>query len=215
MKYPLSAVLLVIIFALAASLASCGGPSVISVPTGRPNAEVRTASPAGSPKAAAEQNSHLSAGHRHTKPSPSPSASASPSPSVSPSPSPTPTPSPSPSPTPTPSPSPSPSPTLPPSVYVPNNLNNTITVYDQNGNQIATSGTLTSQPVGIAFDSTNGYLYVTYENIDTITVYDQNLNQIPTTGTFLNLNAPLYLTVLPSISSFMSSLHAAHVHKNH
>ena len=72
-------------------------------------------------------------------------------------------------------------------LYVTNNCNNTMTVYDQNGNQITTSGAFANlhAPRGIAFDPANGHLYVV--NDFGITVYDQSGNQIATSGGFPGL----------------------------
>ncbi len=79
-----------------------------------------------------------------------------------------------------------------PRLYVPNNFNNTVTEYDQNGNQITTSGTFPNvgKPNGITFDSANGHLYVANYSSNSITEYDQNGNQITPSGTFPNLDNP-------------------------
>ena len=78
-------------------------------------------------------------------------------------------------------------------LYVANAGNNTITEYDQDGNEITTSGTFqnTNGPVAIAFDSSNGHLYVVNLSTPSITEYDQNGNQINTAGTFPNLDEPV------------------------
>ena len=77
---------------------------------------------------------------------------------------------------------------------------NTVTVYDQNGNQITTSSTFPNLnlPAGIAFDPANGRLYVSNFNNNTITVYDQNGNQITPSGTFPHLSEPLGLAFDPA-----------------
>jgi DNA-binding beta-propeller fold protein YncE len=77
-------------------------------------------------------------------------------------------------------------------LYVTNLNNNTITVYDQNGNQLTPSGTFPNLdgPSGVVFDSSNANLYVTNHNNNTITEYDLNGNQITPSGTFPNLSRP-------------------------
>jgi len=78
-------------------------------------------------------------------------------------------------------------------IYAANSGNHTITAYDQNGNQITTSGAFpgATNPVGIDFDSLNGHIYVTNAFNNTITEYDLNGNQITTSGTFPNLSRPV------------------------
>jgi DNA-binding beta-propeller fold protein YncE len=67
-----------------------------------------------------------------------------------------------------------------------------ITVYDQNGNQITPSGTFPNLRGAsrIAFNSSNGQLYVTSFINNAVTVYDQSGNQITPSGTFPNLSSP-------------------------
>ena len=79
-----------------------------------------------------------------------------------------------------------------------NFYNNTVTEYDQNGNQITTSGSFPNLdwPAGIAFDSANGSLYVSSGYSSTITEYDQNGNQVTPSGTFPNLSNPQQLVVV-------------------
>jgi len=81
-------------------------------------------------------------------------------------------------------------------LYVTNFLNNTITAYDQNGNQITTSGTFPNlnQPQGIAFDSSNGDLYVVNTGSSTVTEYDESGDQITPLGGFPNVNAANSIT---------------------
>ena len=82
----------------------------------------------------------------------------------------------------------------PAKIYVPDSGNDTVTEYDQHGNQIATSGTFPGlhQPISIAFDPDNSHLYVvsTRTGFDRVTVYDLNGNQVTTSGTFQGLHQP-------------------------
>jgi DNA-binding beta-propeller fold protein YncE len=105
---------------------------------------------------------------------------------------------------------------LPLHVYVANSTNSTVTEYDQNGNQQTLSGTFANlnSPTGIAYDSANGFLYVTNSNnsaVNAVTAYDLNGNQQTLSGTFPNLSFPgsiaynpingfLYVTCYPSHS---------------
>jgi DNA-binding beta-propeller fold protein YncE len=85
-------------------------------------------------------------------------------------------------------------------LYVSNFKNNTITVYDQRGNQISTSGTFPNldEPSGSAFDPVNGELYVANNANSTITVYNQNGGQISeAAGTFPSLDEPLGIAFDP------------------
>ena len=77
-------------------------------------------------------------------------------------------------------------------LYVPNYFSDTLTVYDQDGNSIATLGVFPDlhQPFGAAFDSINGQIYATNSANSTIRVFDQNGNPVNVSGTFPNLNAP-------------------------
>ncbi len=78
-------------------------------------------------------------------------------------------------------------------IYVPNFLNNTITVYDQTGNQITPSGAFPGldSPNGIALDTLNGNLYVSDPGNNTVTAYTQNGTQVTgLSGGFPNLSGP-------------------------
>ena len=87
-----------------------------------------------------------------------------------------------------------------------------ITIYDENGNQIIPSGAFPNidNPIAIAFDSSNNYLYVT-DNNDfrhaTIRVYDQNGNQISTSGTFPNLTPQLVDIAFDSSNNHLYVVH--------
>lgn len=77
-------------------------------------------------------------------------------------------------------------------VFVANFTSNTVTVYDEEGRQIKTSGSFAnlSSPLSIAFDSNNHRLYVTNcagcsgAGPDYVTVYDDQGNRVSTSGNF-------------------------------
>jgi DNA-binding beta-propeller fold protein YncE len=78
-------------------------------------------------------------------------------------------------------------------LYVASYVNNTMGVYDDEGNGIpVTAGSFAdlNGPLGIAFDSHNRHLYVTNQFTDLVTVYDEQGNLISTTGSFPNLSNP-------------------------
>ncbi len=73
---------------------------------------------------------------------------------------------------------------------------NTVTVYDEAGNQITTPGTFPGifNPFGVAFDSNRHQLYVANAGNSTVTVYDQPGNQIAAPGGFPGLAEPQGIT---------------------
>ena len=57
--------------------------------------------------------------------------------------------------------------------------------------------TVVCYPRGIAYDPSNGFLYVTNATNSTVTTYDGNGVQQTLSGTFPNLNVPFGITVVP------------------
>jgi DNA-binding beta-propeller fold protein YncE len=84
----------------------------------------------------------------------------------------------------------SPTPASPARIYIANPANNTVTMYDQNGNVLNPSGGFPnlSKPYGLAYDTANSHLYVfnLYPFNNNVTSYDKNGTQIALTGTFPN-----------------------------
>ncbi|MEO9262762.1 MAG: hypothetical protein ABI282_01590 [Candidatus Baltobacteraceae bacterium] len=81
--------------------------------------------------------------------------------------------------------------TLPSHIYVTNRTNNTVTAYDELGNQIALPAGFAqlAGPTAIAYDGHDGLLYVTNKN-NTVTAYDQNGNLAKLPGTFPEIHGP-------------------------
>ncbi|MHB8153583.1 MAG: beta-propeller fold lactonase family protein, partial [Bacillati bacterium] len=77
-------------------------------------------------------------------------------------------------------------------LYVANAGNNTVTAYDQNGNQQSLTDSFSGLnfPVGIAYDPANGWLYVANNGNNTVTAYDAQGVQQTLTGSFPNINSP-------------------------
>ena len=72
-------------------------------------------------------------------------------------------------------------------ILVSNGYTSTITVYDEQGHEIATpAGAFPNldQPDGIAYDGNNGFIYAMNLGNSTITAYDLGGNQIPQSATF-------------------------------
>ncbi len=78
----------------------------------------------------------------------------------------------------------------PPPVYVTNLLNATVTGYDENGNPQTLTGSFPGlcYPIGIAYDPSNGFLYVLNEYCGNAMAYDRNGNLQTLSGSFSGLS---------------------------
>ncbi len=88
----------------------------------------------------------------------------------------------------------SPTPASPARIFIANPANDTVTMYDQNGNVLNPSGGFPnlSMPYGITFDTANGHLYVfnQYLPSNNVTSYDKTGTQVALPGTFANAFGP-------------------------
>jgi DNA-binding beta-propeller fold protein YncE len=86
-------------------------------------------------------------------------------------------------------------------IYAPNTGNNTMTVYDQNGDELPLSeGAFPNldDPQSVVFDPLNGELYAPNNGNNTMTVYNKNGSQVSLSeGAFPNLNVPTGVTLDP------------------